>query len=365
MQKKIIALAIASALTVPALAFAEATVYGQMNMSVDMVNDGVTGTSTSANQLNSNTSRLGLKGSEDLGGGLSVVWGIEGKLTPDTGAGFSFDRNNSLGLKSADMGTVLVGKLDTPYKSATRRMDLFGDGIADNRGNQSTGGAVFNTSGAGAINRGMGDGNDARLSNVLAYSSPSMSGLSVSAATVFGAELNGAAAPIKKGSALSLAGMYEQGPIYATVAYQTIKLGSAGTGDLDAANFGAGSAADDKGTAFKVGGSYSMDAITANAVFEQTKWAPVAGGETKGTNLYFSGKFALSATDAAKLAYAKLGETKTGGVANGDDASQITVGYDHGMSKTTTVYALYTKVTNNTLVGANPSALSFGMKHAF
>ena len=54
MQKKIIALAIASALTAPALAFADATVYGQANLSVDRVNDGNTN-GTTTNQLNSNT----------------------------------------------------------------------------------------------------------------------------------------------------------------------------------------------------------------------------------------------------------------------------------------------------------------------
>ena len=42
MQKKIIALAVASALTVPAMAFAEATITGQVNMSVDMYKDGAT-----------------------------------------------------------------------------------------------------------------------------------------------------------------------------------------------------------------------------------------------------------------------------------------------------------------------------------
>ena len=40
MQKKIIALAIASALTAPALAFAEATVFGQANLAINRVNDG-------------------------------------------------------------------------------------------------------------------------------------------------------------------------------------------------------------------------------------------------------------------------------------------------------------------------------------
>ena len=79
MQKKIIALAIASAMTVPALAYAEATVYGQARLSIDMVNNGAQATAQPAsyNQLNNRASRVGFKGSEDLGGGLSAVWQME------------------------------------------------------------------------------------------------------------------------------------------------------------------------------------------------------------------------------------------------------------------------------------------------
>jgi predicted porin len=347
MQKKIIALAIASALTAPALAFADATVFGTANLSVDRVNDG-NANSSSANQLNSNTTVLGVKGAEDLGNGMSAIWQMAGTVDLDNSNNrpFTFDKDTFVGMSSASMGTLLAGRHDTPYKMATRNLDMFDGNIADNRGNQSTSPTFGNAN-------MMGAGHDATLSNTLLYLSPSMSGFSVAAATVFGAEKAGANA--SKGSLYSLAGMYAQGPIYATVAYDTIKFGSAGSGDL------AGTV-DDKATAFKVGGSYTMDAFMVDAVIERiTNTIAVGSVESKGTNLYLGGKFNVTSTDAVKAAVTKRGST-TGAT---NDAKQYSVGYDHDMSKMTTVYALYTKLTDNTAGAADPSALSVGIRHSF
>ena len=264
MQKKIIALAIASALTAPALAFAEATVYGQVNLAVERMDDGNSPTSTTANQLNSYGSRFGARGSEALDGGMSAIWELEGSVEADTGASNLFGREANLGLTSDSMGTVRLGRRASPYKLATRRLDMFGDTAADTRGS-----VPGPTPGAGITM--MGNGHDISPANTISYTSPSMSGFSVVAATLFGAETAGANAT--KGSLVSLAGMFEQGPIYATVAYDTVKAGSGGSGDLGA---GGGNtynlaAVDDKSTAFKVGGSYAMDAFAVNAVIEKIK----------------------------------------------------------------------------------------------
>jgi len=362
MQKKLIALAIATAMTMPALAFAEANISGQANMSIDMVNDGVVNNSQSANQLNSNQSRVVLKGSDDLGNGLSAMYQLDWRFTIDDGGGFGLGGNNFLGMKSGDMGTLMVGKIDAPYKSAFRKLDVFGDVAGDNR------------SGVGAHNGGLFE-TDLRLNNVIAYASPNFSGVSVSAASVFGAETPTAA---KKGQALSLAATYGADNIYAAFGYQTIKFGAGGTGDLAfngtlGAAIGA-AAADDEAKSWKLGGGYTMDAFTVNASIEGVTGTPFGGTSTTGTNLYFAGKFAVSDTDSVRVAYSKLGETKTV-VKNQDGANQLALGYEHGMSKATSVYASYVKTTGDinytspkptgATAGADPSVLSFGMKHAF
>ena len=358
MQKKIIALAIASALTAPALAFADVTPYAQANLSVDRVNDGNSPRSTT-NQLVSNYSYIGLKGSEDLGGGLAVVGKIEGSVGMDGSSNnlgsssnpnnqFSttllFDRDTYLGLSSATIGTAVAGRHETPYMMATRKLDMFGDTVAADT--RSSMGVVM-----------MGGGHDIYVSNVVAYISPSMSGFSVAAASVFGAET--AATNATKGSLYSLAGMYEQGPIYAALAYDNIKAGSTGSGDLGTGTFGA---VDDKKTAFKVGGSYTVDAFAINAVIERlTNTIALTGQDLKNTDFYLAGKFNITSTDDVKLAYTKRGDT-TG---NTDNAKQYALGYDHVMARNTSVYALYSKVTQNAAGASDPSTLSAGIKHSF
>lgn len=347
MQKKIIALAIASALTAPAMAFAEATVYGQADLSIDRINDGNTNSGTSYN-LVSNESRIGLKGSEDAGNGMSVVWQVEAGLGMDDGTAGSttvanqlFNRNTYLGLSGAGMGTILAGRYDTPYKISTRRLDVFADTeAADNRG-------------LAGISM-MGAGHDVRRSNSLVYLSPSWGGFSLAAGTTFGAEK--APSGSTKGTALSLAGMYEAGPLYATLAYDSLKYGN--VGDLTAP---AGFVVNDEAKAWKAGVGYAMDAITLNAVIEKPKLTPAAGGGSSSTNMYLAGKFAISTTDAVKLAFTKRGDT-TGTT---DNAKQYALGYDHNMSSNTTVYALYTKITDNTVGAADPSTISVGVKHSF
>ena len=420
MQKKIIALAVAAALTAPAMAFAEVTVYGLANLSMDMVSDGADSTNAGwngapvatkaakTNQLVNNNSRLGFKGSQDLGGGLSAIFQIEGTVgmdstVPDTQPSTQttqvtglFNRNTWLGLKSADFGSVMAGINDTVYKTATRRLDVFGDQVsADNR---SVMGVKI-----------MGSGHDVRLNNTLTYVSPKLANaFTIAASTVFGAEVNPQAldsvtyTKTNKGSLMSLAGMYDQGPIYAAMAYQTYKIGAENTGDFAAAgpvtstttvfNFVPSAAnVDDKSTAFKLGGSYNMGAFTVGAVYEtMTGKVSATNAETKGTNYYLTGKFAVGAADAVKLAYGKRGETKTTGSSsasqnksNANAADMVAIGYDHAMSKSTTVYALYAKATQKstaaakqtpTIYGnfdptsngqADPSAFSIGMKYVF
>ena len=366
MKKSLIALAVASAFVAP-VAMAETTIYGNMHVSIDRADTGTNTNAAKTNQLNSNESALGFKGAEDLSGGMSAIWQIETEIAADgsasedsngdTFAGTSIGtRNTFVGLKSDSMGTVLVGNYDTPYKKSTRALDMFATTAADNRTDTGTGA------------QGMSMGRDARVGNSFNYLSPDMGGLSVAAATVFGAEDAGNGDT--KGSARSVAAMYTMDNIYATVAIDSAKAGTDNSGDLSAngklfkaANGGAAGAVGDKASALKLGGSYTMDPIVLNLVYEKLTYKPAAGGDAKNTNIYFAAKYSLSSTDAVKLAYSTLGDTKPGNTKNG--AKQTSIGYDHSMSKNTMVYALYTKVALNATNGAEPTDISFGLKHSF
>jgi predicted porin len=392
MKKSLIVLAIASAFAAPA-AFADTTIYGNANVSLGSVNSGTNG--ATATQVSSDASKIGVKGSEDLGGGLSAIFQIESYINlqnsgnvPNaskttlsgsapagnvaTGAGLG-SGDSFAGLSSASMGTVLLGQHDSPYKIATRSLDMFSDTIADNRSLM-----------------GPLDGTDKlHLPNVIAYISPSFSGVTIAAAYVAGAEIPNTKATTK-GSAESLAVLYGAGPISASFAYQTLTFGGSSngssTGLLDACNFNSSCSsshpmANDKSTAWKLGGSYTVDAFGVNAVYERVTFDPVSANSVSSNNYYIAGKYNFTSSDAVKLAYTHKGANNTAGT---NDAKQTSVGYDHSLSKHTSVYALYTKVSDDTnssttlggydginatvtsqANGAGPSAWGFGMKHSF
>ncbi|MBI2287129.1 MAG: porin, partial [Nitrosomonadales bacterium] len=142
-QKKLIVAALAAA-TFSAHALAETanvSFYGIADLSYDFVRNGTSAAGVAgANKTNvsSNVSRIGLKGAEALDNGLAVIWQIEQQINIDNtteagGTGTFATRNSFVGLKSDGAGTVLLGRHDTPYKLATRRLDPFADSIADNR----------------------------------------------------------------------------------------------------------------------------------------------------------------------------------------------------------------------------------------
>lgn len=389
MQKKIIALAIAAAVSAPAFADnSNVTLYGQANMSYDMTNNGA----ISTNKVSSNTSRVGLKGSEDLGGGLSAVWQIEQQINIDnstTNANSFATRNSFLGLSSGSMGTFILGRHDTPYKIATRGFDVFGDSIADNR--SLMGGAPYvsniTTPALNAVAASSAAASfDGRQGDVVAYISPAMSGFTGAIAYVAGAE-GATAAGQTKGSAWSLAGLYGNGPLSVNLGYEVHDVGNA-PGTLGNAALPVV-----KESAWKLGAGYTMDALTVNAVYERTSdnfggqaalgtAALAAGADTFGhSSWYLSGKYSFG-NDAVKLAYTKMGNMNA--LLGADTgAKQVSVGYDHNLGKRTTLFGLYTRLNNGTNAafglstagstggmtasgaGVSVSAWSFGMKHTF
>lgn len=388
MQKKIIALAVAAALTAPAMAFAEAKVYGLIDMSGNVTKSGTTGVGSSAPayRLVSNKSRLGFKGTDSLSSDLTLTWQMEGVIAMDTGTTGAanngtvdsttlFNRDTFIGVSSTSMGSMVVGRKNTPYKISTRKLDVFAANIsADNRG----------LHGAGMMGS-LGGNNlalDQRSSNLITYTSPNFSGFSIAAASVFGAETLPRPAPPaanKKGTVMTLAAMYDQGPIYATLAIFNSKAGSAATGDLAAGTSGplASLLVDDKVTATKLGFGYNKDEIMVGLIFEKPKVEFALGGERSSTNISISSKYKVGEMNAVKAAYTKRGTTKGTGVLPEDGASQIAIGYDHGMNKATTVYALYAKVSQKFVAptaaptalqlaaAADPSTISVGIRHSF
>jgi predicted porin len=366
-MKKILAVAIATAFAAPAFAAtSNVDIYGNINLSVENVDNGVDDWNR---MVTNNNSFLGFKGSEDLGGGLKAVWQLETNVNFDSTQSNAGDAGNIYGTRNTFIGlaggwgTVLAGTHDTPYKLSTGPLDIFVGTLGDYNG--VFGNAAGNPS---AIF-------DLRTGNTIAYVSPKFGGFDFKAAYVMGLE-----APEPAGQdgsdAYSLAGTYANGPLFLTAAYEkhnsvgttacnvgALCLGS-GTADRDAWKIGAGFTMGN----FKFGGIYeSIDGDTGTAVSHDS-WGLNAA--------YAMGAFTL------KASYAAAGEidNAAGVEVNNSSADMWALGADYALSKRTVVQMTYAMMDNDSAgtwdlgqgpqvvaggAGQEVSGFSLGVKHSF
>lgn len=391
MKKKIIALAVAAAFTTPAVADnINFNFYGVADLSYDFVNtgDGVTTANgatavsgTSKRVLSSNVSKFGFKGTEELSEGLTANWQIEQQINLDDAAKNTFaSRNTFVNLKSEKLGTLLFGIYDTPYKVVVRKLDVFADSIGDNRSllgapkkvaaTAATATAAGAPGFAGTSNLGF----ELRPTDVLAYTSPTFSGITASVATVNLSEANYSNVT-KNNNVLSLAVVYDVAPYYGSIAHESHKLET---------NVTTTQGQDESATRFGFGYKPGEQPFELSAVYEKTKDnLGTAEANTLGHSaIYLGGKYNIG-NNAVKLGYSKASAVGTGTAQVADSgASQVTLGYDHGVSKRTKVYALYSKISNGKGInygfaqssgagstssgfGTSPSVVSLGVKHTF
>lgn len=132
MKRSLIALGVAAAVAFPLTAQAAPKVYGKLHLSVEQFEKEFENPATASEEfvrLQSNDSRFGVKGEDELTATLSAVYQIEWEVLADS-AGANTDlkqRNRFLGLKHQDFGTVKVGAYDTYLKLAQGKADLFND----------------------------------------------------------------------------------------------------------------------------------------------------------------------------------------------------------------------------------------------
>lgn len=102
--------------------------YGRAYLMVESVEaDGGTAPVARHNRVSDRNSILGVRGSEDLGGGLQAFFQLETLFPSDVAATSFANRNSGLGLRGA-WGSVLVGRWDTAFKVAhAAAADPFGD----------------------------------------------------------------------------------------------------------------------------------------------------------------------------------------------------------------------------------------------
>ncbi len=342
MNKKLITLAVAGALAAPT-AFADAEVYGKIRGSVDFVTNNaeyVSGSKRDDSKMSvsNQTSRIGFKGSEDLGGGLSAIFQWENAVDLDTGDGWEGARNTYIGL-AGDWGQVRIGRHDSPYKMSTGRLDPFSDTLGDYN---AIIGKTLNLSSTTPVNLG-----DNRIDNVIAYVSPNMNGFNFAAA--FSPDFVDDDLPDQtdaENAAISLSVAYDNGPFYVTLAFE--QLGEAGNTKLNATE------AEDT-QALKLGGSWTFnnDNTMIGGIFEALDLGEAAN--TAGTGNADMDRDAFYLMGTHKMGANTLKLTVGGADEIGDfsdtGATFFALGIAHALSENTEVYALYSMVSNDKNAG--------------
>ena len=363
MNKKLLAAAITAAVVAAPAAFAESVVYGKFHTSYD----GVDYTSPRFDnrdnyELNSRASRLGFKGSEDLGNGLKAIYqaefsvqtdGNDGGYGQDGGDGWGGQRNTFIGL-SSDWGTLLAGRHDTPAKVAFygAGTEILSDSILDlNRGN-----TLF---ARGSALAPIGVFSEYRADNAVAYVSPKLAGFTFVGAIIPGEDREGDK-DIKEGD--GWADHYSAGLIFGTNAFKA------------SAGYQQTKVADVKQKLWQVGGSVDLfDAFMIGAHYENTKnfgqvddldyeaWA-ITGKWSFGNN-------AIMAVYTNADADGKDGLDRAG--VNYDGWG---VGAEHNFSKRTKAYIAYASADvgdaefdlgDFDIDGGDDKVWSLGMIHSF
>lgn len=122
-MKKLLLAAVVATMGMSA-AQAAPTLYGKVNVSVDSYDDG----KDDKTEVNSNASRIGVKGEEKLTDQLAAIYQAEWEIDVDGGDDVFKKRNIFAGLKWADVGTLKAGIMDTPFKDAAGGYrDVFND----------------------------------------------------------------------------------------------------------------------------------------------------------------------------------------------------------------------------------------------
>jgi predicted porin len=351
MKKTIVALAVAAAFTTPAFADnANVTVYGKALMTIDSKGSNATG-ATSQMRVNTNATRFGVKGSEDLGEGLKALYQFEVQLDADGNSANGFGngtRNSGAGIEGG-FGKVMVGVWDTPFKVAHNKIELF-----DNTTSWTS---------TLVIGRSQGKNYNTRQANMVQYWSPKlMDGFQVAAMFSPDEAATAATATLKatNKSIFSMSATYDVENIFVAAAYESRNDGTSAT----TANTTQGTA----DTALRLVGNYTLADFTVGALVESIKTNTSATANVTGSNVELVGQYKMGPNHFG-VSYAKAGSTATGTNAS-NDVNQLSLKYAFNFSKRTELFAAYTSNKTNAGTTVLPTSVTLtyfggGIVHAF
>lgn len=347
MKKSLFALAVLGAFSGVASAQTSVTVYGIADVGISRTDFDNTQANWTVDSGIQSGSRLGFRGTEDLGGGLSAIFTLENGFNIDTGATGQggatytsaaanriFGRQAWVGLNSSALGAIKIGRQYTPMHLALDSIDPFQTGLSGNIEGQIGAVTLFNPYGI-------------RMDNTVSYSTPNFSGFSGQVVYGFG-EAAGAFADNRQiGASVG----YANGPINAVVAYHNAKPRAA---------FGAASGAGDYEGAF-VGGTYDFGVAKAHLGFQSDKADTVAGADLRDRRNYMVGASAPIGPGSVLASWVRSDDR----LATNGDVDQLAIGYTHNLSKRTNLYTSYGHINDRSAVDNDGNQFNVGVRHKF
>ena len=308
MQRSLIIAAALASIGAGAFAQSSVNVYGRLNVTVERQKVG-TVTNT---VMQNNSSRFGLKGSEDLGGGMKAGFQLEHGFNVQNGTQSQtafWARQSEVNL-SGGFGMVRLGNFTSEAYYATS--DYIG------MHNHETG------TSSDAFYAYLG-----RNTGKVAYRTPSLGGVTFEAAVT--------EAGTNPDRTYDLAANYQAGPLHLGAGYE--KNGAANQ--------------------YALRGLYEMGAFTFGGYVQRDKNGYAAGNRT---TLRLSGMYAMGNTEL----HANVGRAGDySGVVGDQAASQYTLGVNQNLSKRTKVYAFVTKVADKGTLYGDFQSLAVGVRHNF
>lgn len=350
MNKKLLIAAVGAALVAgSAVATAAPTVYGKLNVGIAQVNNG----EDSVMGITDDASRLGVKGDEDLGGGLKAIYMWEMTIDGDNGAFGTSSASGGSTAGSRDVyvglqggwGSVRVGSFNSAYKNLSTGLEIFGDTVGDFTHTTMTG--------------------EPRTANTISYISPNFNGFTLSAERSHSETKNTVpATDVDESNPTVVTLSYSMGPLYVGIGqnsyndmpYEVKELFDAGDADLFTDTFTLAMKSGQKIVAKYSMGPFGIWLVQETAKGETTS---TVGLLTLGTELEFKTQhlgvsFALGANTT-------LAATTTKYQVEGEDAAtQTALGLVHNLSKTTAVKVVTATLKNEDGVGSAGRTLSSG-----
>lgn len=337
MNKSVFAIAVCATFSSAALAQTNVTTYGVVDLAIARTDNGAPAGSL-LRMISGQwaASRLGFRGKEDLGGGLSTIFQLETGYSVDTGAqataGVLFNRQSWLGMEGG-FGTVRFGRIYTPYYRALAKIDPFDDGLF------------------GAFTTLIPTGGN-RTDNTINFQTPNKDGFSGEAAYSFGEVVGDMSA----NRAVTLKGAYSSGPVEVVLSRHQVN-NSAAVGGATKLTM--------------VGGTYDFKVVKAHVSYDWVKADSTRMGTTTDARDLLLGVSARLGTGKLMASYIRKSDKLTANA----DSKRAAIGYGYPLSKRTVLYTSYARNTNEkaarynldatALAGATYSGVQFGICHKF